>query len=132
MVHHRKADVAGEEVARALYASRSFPDHLARYPFLDATGFRRHLLLPLAQLENESEVVEEHHAVCQLGLLFRDYWELTGRKREGAHEYVRVLLGVEIVKEAGRVFRALVHSRTVRIVSVVVPRPTEAPLRRDR
>src|SRR2546423_13790470 len=103
MVHHRKADVAGEEVARALYASHSFPDHLARYPFLDVTGFRRHLLLPLAQLENESVVVEEHHAACQLRLLFRDYGELTGRKRDGAHYYVRVVLGIELGKEAGRV-----------------------------
>ena len=111
MVDDGKADVAGKQLARRLDSLHSFSHHLAGDPFFDVARLRRHLLLALAQLEDETDVAEQQHAVGDVGRLFGNRWKLTCVEGEGSRENVRVLLGDEVVKEARRFFRALFHSR---------------------
>ena len=105
---------------------------LIRHPLLEVARLRRDFLFPLPQLNDQAHVIEYHNTVGELDFLLRHCGEVICWKRERSHEYVRVLLGDEIVQKAGRIPVALFHESSLRTFSRVAPRQGAARRRRDR
>ena len=117
VIHYGQRHVAGEQIARALDLLHAFSHDVIRNPLLEVGRLGRDLGFSLPQLEDEADVVEEQHPVGELDFLLgaarkgEGERKLAGGERKRSREYVRVMLGDEILQETGRFPVALFHRR---------------------
>ena len=100
VVDQGKTQVGLEEITGILDLFDAASHNIVRDPLLQIAGFRRDFLLPLHQLEDESDLVHQDDAIGELDILGGVDRKLDRREGERSQKRVFVLQSGELLEEA--------------------------------